>query len=293
MHRDGPLTDVEVRSAVEAERDAVAAFYARWSYTGTLAPGDLIFIARAAGELIAVVRLASEEGVQVLRGMRVDGPWQRQGIGRRLLALVSEAIGSQACYCIAYRHLEQFYGSIGFRPAEPSAAPAFLAARLEQYARRDDEQYILLVRPATDAFSIRRRVEADDIDDLGHASNIVYLRWVQDAASAHWRAIAPPDAQAGIAWVVLRHEIDYRAAALLGDELEVRTRIGTASGMSFERLTAIHRAGEPRPLAEARTLWCPIDAATGRPRRVTAALHNLFSQGDRLVGIRESGGRRT
>jgi acyl-CoA thioester hydrolase len=292
VHRDGPLTDVEVRSAVEGERDAVAAFYTRWSYTGVVSPADLIFIARAAGELIGVVRLASEEGVQVLRGMRVDGPWQRQGIGRRLLALVSEAIGSQGCYCIAYRHLDRFYGSIGFRPVEPSAAPRFLADRLAQYVRRDDQQYILLARAATDTFSIRRRVEAGDIDDLGHVSNIVYLRWVQDAASAHWAAIAPADAQAAIAWVVLRHEIDYRAPALRGDELEIRTRIGTASGMSFERLTSIHRAGEMRALAEARTLWCPIDLATGKPRRVTAALRNLFSQGDRLVGIRESRDKR-
>ena len=293
MHRDGAVTDIEVRTAVEAERDAVVAFYARWSYTGTIAPGDLIFVARAAGELIGVVRLASEEGVQVLRGMRVDVPWQRKGIGRRLLALTSEAIGSQACYCIAYRHLERFYGAIDFRPIKPAAAPAFLAARYDQYQHRDPEDYILLARPASDAFSIRRRVQADDIDDLGHASNIVYLRWVQDVAAAHWRAIAPADAQAGVAWVVLRHEIDYRAAALLGDELEIRTRIGTASGMSFERLTAIHRAGEAQPIAEARTLWCPIDMATGRPRRVTAALRNLFSQGDSLVGIRESRGRRT
>ena len=30
------------------------------------------------------------------------------------------------------------------------------------------------------------RVDAADIDELGHVNNIVYLRWVQDVATAHW-----------------------------------------------------------------------------------------------------------
>ena len=47
-----------------------------------------------------------------------------------------------------------------------------------------------------------------DIDEQNHVNNTVYLRWVQDVATAHWRAVASPDAQESIGWVVLRHEID-------------------------------------------------------------------------------------
>ena len=34
-------------------------------------------------------------------------------------------------------------------------------------------------------------VMADDIDAVGHANNVVYLRWVQEAATAHWYAAVP------------------------------------------------------------------------------------------------------
>lgn len=122
-------------------------------------------------------------------------------------------------------------------------------------------------------------VERDDIDELGHVNNIVYLRWVQDAAVAHWRVLAPAEAQAAVAWVVLRHEIDYARAAMLGDELLARTWVGTAEGMSFERHTEIVRRRDGRVLARARTLWCPVDLKSGRPRRVGDDLRRLFSIG--------------
>ena len=32
----------------------------------------------------------------------------------------------------------------------------------------------------------------EDFDELGHVNNVVYLRWIQDIATAHWRAAATP-----------------------------------------------------------------------------------------------------
>ena len=130
-----------------------------------------------------------------------------------------------------------------------------------------------------DAFSLLLTVEPADIDALGHASNIVYLRWVQQVAAAHWLAVAPPADQAALAWVVRRHEIDYRAPALLADELRLRTWVGQVEGLLFERHTEIERAGDGRLLARACSRWCPISARTGRPQRVTPELRALFSVG--------------
>ena len=62
-------------------------------------------------------------------------------------------------------------------------------------------------------------VQPGDIDGHNHVNNTVYLRWVQDVATAHWESLASPEAQAAIAWVVVRHEIDYKTAANLGDEI--------------------------------------------------------------------------
>ena len=121
------------------------------------------------------------------------------------------------------------------------------------------------------------RVETADIDELGHVNNIVYLRWVQEAAATHWRVLSSAEEQAEIVWVALRHEIDYTAPALPGDEVLVRTWVGTASGLSFERHTDILRAADRRQLARARTLWCPISTRTRRPERISADLRARVS----------------
>ena len=117
----------------------------------------------------------------------------------------------------------------------------------------------------------------EDIDEQNHVNNTVYLRWVQEVATAHWRAVATADAQENIGWVVLRHEIDYKAPASLGDEVMLRTWVGKATRLTFERFTEIRRSSNGQPLSKARTLWCPINAQTGRPVRVSADVRERFS----------------
>jgi acyl-CoA thioester hydrolase len=108
-------------------------------------------------------------------------------------------------------------------------------------------------------------------------NNTVYLRWVQDVATAHWRALASTEAQAAIAWVVLRHEIDYKTPATLDDEIALRTWVGRATRLTFERFTEIRRKSDRHLFSQARTLWCPIDVNTGRPTRVSAEVRARFS----------------
>jgi acyl-CoA thioester hydrolase len=120
-------------------------------------------------------------------------------------------------------------------------------------------------------------VVAADIDEQNHVNNTVYLRWVQNVATAHWRAIASREAQATIGWIVLRHEIDYKAPATLGDEIVLRTWVGKASRLTFERFTEIRRQSDGQLLSQARTLWCPINEQTGRPTRVPEEVHTQFS----------------
>ena len=121
------------------------------------------------------------------------------------------------------------------------------------------------------------RVVAADIDEMEHVNNTVYLRWVQEVAIAHWRAVASSEAQAAVVWVVLRHEIDYKAPAFVDDQVRLRTWVGEASRLTFERHTEITRVPDGQLLAQARTLWCPISTKTGRPTRVTSELRAQFS----------------
>jgi acyl-CoA thioester hydrolase len=125
-------------------------------------------------------------------------------------------------------------------------------------------------------FEISVSVMPGDIDGQNHVNNTVYLRWVQEVATAHWQAIASGEVQKGIGWVVLRHEIDYKTPACLGDAVVLRTWVGKATRLTFERFTEIRRSSDGQLLSTARTLWCPINAQTGRPaRRGTRAVFDL------------------
>jgi acyl-CoA thioester hydrolase len=116
-----------------------------------------------------------------------------------------------------------------------------------------------------------------DIDEQNHVNNTVYLRWVQDIATAHWKSLASAESQAAIGWIVLRHEIDYKMPASVGDEIVLRTWVGKASRLKFERFTEVRRKINNQVLAQARTLWVPIDVRTGKPTRVSAELRARFS----------------
>jgi len=133
--------------------------------------------------------------------------------------------------------------------------------------------------PVSPAFEIVLPVEPADLDQLGHVNNVTYVRWVQEAAVAHWRAVAPPADQAKVRWIVLRHEIDYLRQAFLGDGIVARTWVGSASRVRFERFTELLRAGDRTLLAKARTMWCPIDAQKRRPVAVSAEVRARFSAG--------------
>ena len=127
------------------------------------------------------------------------------------------------------------------------------------------------------AFEMIVSVLPEDIDQQNHVNNTVYLRWVQEVATAHWRAVATADAQENIGWVVLRHEIDYKTPACVGDEVVLRTWVGKSTRLTFERFTEIRRSGDDQLLSNARTLWCPINAQTARPTRVPAEVCEQFS----------------
>ena len=126
-------------------------------------------------------------------------------------------------------------------------------------------------------FELAIAIESSDIDQLGHVNNVTYLRWVQDVAVAHWQSVAPAAEQAKLLWVVVRHEIDYKQAAYLNDAIIARTWVGTASRLRFERHTELLRASDRSVLARARTVWCPLDAQSGKPVSVSAQVRAAFS----------------
>ena len=127
-------------------------------------------------------------------------------------------------------------------------------------------------------FTLAIEVLDADVDPQRHINNVAYLRYVQDAAVAHWRSVAPAEVQAAVTWVVRRHEIEYLKLGLPGDELQAKTWVGEPSGATWERFTEISRVADGQVLVKARTVWVLLDAISGRPRRVDARLTGCFGE---------------
>jgi acyl-CoA thioester hydrolase len=132
--------------------------------------------------------------------------------------------------------------------------------------------------PPPAPFTLAVRVGPDDIDALRHVNNVAFLRYVQDAAAAHWLALAPAEWHATIAWVVRRHEIEYLRPAFEGDDLTVATWVGEPTAATWERFTEVRRGGDV--LVSARTVWVQVDAATGRPRRIDPRMTERFARAE-------------
>jgi acyl-CoA thioester hydrolase len=120
------------------------------------------------------------------------------------------------------------------------------------------------------------QITTSDIDTLGHVNNVVYLRWVQEAAEAHWNSLTSITQRTVFAWVVIRHEIDYYQSAKLSDELIAQTWVESSEGVKSIRIVEIFNQSE-KLLAKARTTWCLIDAITQRPRRISEEIIQMFS----------------
>lgn len=126
-------------------------------------------------------------------------------------------------------------------------------------------------------FEFAIRVAPGDIDELGHASNISYVRWVQEAAIAHSTASGYGLGyylECGAIFVIVRHEIDYVRPAFVGDGLVARTWIESAQAAKCLRVTELLRGSEK--LACARTTWGFVETKTGRPKRVPDALRKAL-----------------
>ena len=110
--------------------------------------------------------------------------------------------------------------------------------------------------------------QPDDIDELGHVNNAVWVQWIQDMATSHWQAVAAPEHIAAYFWVVTRHEIDYRGNVGPGESVTANTWIESEpKGAQFDRrVDFVDAAG--KVIVQANTTWAMIDKATGRLVRV-------------------------
>lgn len=131
--------------------------------------------------------------------------------------------------------------------------------------------------PNENDFSIIITVHKNDIDELGHVNNVVYVRWVQEVAAKHWNSLATADIKQQYMWVVLRHEIDYMTAAFEHDILTAYTWVSESNGPRSERFVYIINTKTGKTIIKAKTTWCLVDAVTKKPKRVNDVIAGLLT----------------
>jgi acyl-CoA thioester hydrolase len=123
-------------------------------------------------------------------------------------------------------------------------------------------------------------VAVDEIDEQGHANNVVYVAWMQDAAIAHSATLgwtAERYQQLGGGWVARSHTIEYLRPAFVGDEIVVQTQVADMKKVTSTRVYRIMRRSDGELLAKAETHWVFISYATGKPVRVPAEIARTYT----------------
>ncbi|WP_158837854.1 acyl-CoA thioesterase [Polaribacter sp. L3A8] len=115
-------------------------------------------------------------------------------------------------------------------------------------------------------FTLTITVSPEDIDNLQHVNNLVYVTWMDKIATTHWGHLTKDNPLPQYVWVVMRHEIDYLKQANLGDEITVKTWVGETKGITSVRFMEFYK--DDLLLVKAKTIWAMLDSKTFKPVRI-------------------------
>ncbi|MDH1010507.1 acyl-CoA thioesterase [Pseudomonas nicosulfuronedens] len=123
-----------------------------------------------------------------------------------------------------------------------------------------------------DPFVIDIEVKSEDIDGLGHANNAVYVSWLERCAWRHSQSLGLDLAEyrrLDRAMAVVRHEVDYLAAAYEGEQLQLATWIVQSDQrLKMTRHFQLVRPADALTLLRAQTTFVCIELSSGRPKRM-------------------------
>lgn len=130
-------------------------------------------------------------------------------------------------------------------------------------------------------------VQADDIDELGHANNAIYVRWLERCAWQHSKSLGlglEEYRELDRAMAIVHHQIDYLAAAYEGDELTMATWIvHWDKKLRMTRHFQLCRQSDGLTLLRARTTFACIELSTGRPKRMPPLFVEGYGKGMTVV----------
>jgi len=126
----------------------------------------------------------------------------------------------------------------------------------------------------SNVFTYQHVVTKNEIDTLNHVNNVVYVQWIQDISTKHWKDLTKNSSDLNFVWVVTRHEIDYKGQALLGDTITFKTWVGETKGVTSVRHVEILKGTDI--IVKATTVWCMLHAETLKPARITESVLKIL-----------------
>lgn len=128
-------------------------------------------------------------------------------------------------------------------------------------------------------FDLKIQVQSQHIDVLGHVNNVMYVQWMQDVAAVHIETLGLGLTQyleLKHAMVAVEHHVQYRKAALEGDEIILRTWLDDINALYSFRQYAFYRPKDQSVLFVGNTKWACIEIATGRPKRMSPSFTQAY-----------------
>lgn len=122
-------------------------------------------------------------------------------------------------------------------------------------------------------------VDDQHLDAMRHTNNVVYLAWVEQVAWDHSHQLGlnwDDYVRLGHGMVARRHELDYLAPTVAGDQLLLATWIISADRLSIIRAYQFVRQSDHKTVFRGTTRWVCVDLESGRPRRLPAEFERAY-----------------
>jgi acyl-CoA thioester hydrolase len=98
---------------------------------------------------------------------------------------------------------------------------------------------------------------------MGHVNHAVYFTYLEQCRFALWRQMGGGTGLPGAGTIVVHAECDYRAPAVVHDELEIRLTVGAIGRSSFTFHYEVVNAANGRAIAGGKTVNVTYDYSIG------------------------------
>ncbi|HLV78463.1 MAG TPA: acyl-CoA thioesterase [Marinobacter sp.] len=134
-----------------------------------------------------------------------------------------------------------------------------------------------LPAPFTQEISVR----PEDTDRLGHANNVVYIRWLEEVSWAHIESLGMTWAlheETGKAMAITHTSVDYLMSANAGDQLVLGTWLTDWDGrFRSARQFQLIRPADNKTLLRGLSTHACVDMKSQRPARAPKAFAEILS----------------